>query len=60
MKDYKYYIEAVRQNGYALQNVPVELLTPELCEIAVNQNGYALEHVPVELRTAELFEIAVR
>ncbi|MBA2706121.1 MAG: DUF4116 domain-containing protein [Blastocatellia bacterium] len=36
-------LEAVKQNGYALQFVREQ--TPEICLGAVRQNGYALQYV---------------
>jgi hypothetical protein len=44
-------LELVRQNGLALEHVPHELRTPELCLEAVRQNGWALHYVPDDLRT---------
>ena len=46
--------------GYALQYVPEELKTPELCEVAVSNSGWALKYVPEELRTLDLCELAVK
>ena len=51
---------AVKQNGIALQYIPLNILTDELCEIAVRQNGYALKYVPKNKKTSELCEIAIR
>jgi hypothetical protein len=45
------YMEAVRQNGYALGDVPEEQRTAEVCLAAVRQNGGALCYVPEERRT---------
>ena len=39
----KYCLEAVKQNGYALEYVKEQ--TPEICLEAVKQNGLALEDV---------------
>jgi hypothetical protein len=49
---------ACRQNGYALEYVPVEHRTPEMCTIACTRHGLALEFVPYEHRTPELCAIA--
>jgi hypothetical protein len=38
---------------------PMNLLTPELCEIAVSKYGETLKFVPIELRTPKLCKIAV-
>jgi len=56
----KLCLQAVRQNGDALQYVPENLRTPELCFEAVRQYGYELRFVPQELRTPELCLAAVR
>jgi hypothetical protein len=50
---------AVEQNGYALQEVPDELKTKELCLAAVEEYGLALEYVPEELKTKEICLAAV-
>lgn len=53
---------AVEKNGYALQYVPNELRTPELCEMAIRDdfNALNLQFVPKKLRTPELCELAVK
>lgn len=51
--------QLVSKDAWALEYVPEELITPELCKIAVSQNGWVLQHVPKELRTPELCKIAV-
>jgi len=53
-------LEAVRQNGRALKDVPAALRTPALCLEAVRQHGHALQFVPEVLRTPELCVEAVR
>jgi len=57
---YKYneYLERVKIDGYALEYVPVEYKTEELCKIAVQQDGWSLQHVPEEYRTEELIFMA--
>jgi biotin operon repressor len=40
---YSQDLEAVKQDGYALQDVKEQ--TPEICLAAVQQNGYALQFV---------------
>jgi hypothetical protein len=52
-------IELVEQNGLALEYVPDELRTPEVCDKAVGQDGLALKYVPDELMTREVCEKAV-
>jgi hypothetical protein len=54
--------EAVKQDGMALQCVPQELRTAELCLLAVKNDKYGkvLYFVPQELRTAELCHVAVK
>ena len=48
----------VSNDGRALQFIPKEKRTYELCKIAVSNNRYTLKFVPQELRTAEICEIA--
>src|SRR5574344_1958171 len=52
----KYCLEAVKQNGYALEYVKEQ--TPEICLEAVKQNGYALQYVKEQ--TQELCLEAVK
>ena len=54
------YLEKVKKNGCALEYVPTELHTAELCLAAVKQDCWALEHVPLELRTVKLCLAAVK
>ncbi len=49
-----------KSNGLALQYVPSELRTYELCKLASESNGWMLYCVPRELRTYELCTIACR
>jgi len=58
-KNSEYWKERVSQNGWALEDVPQELKTIELCTIAVSKYGYILQCVPQDLRTPELCKIAV-
>ena len=48
------YLATVQQSGWALQIVPEELRTHEICLAAVQPNGGALQYVPNELRTPEM------
>jgi Domain of unknown function (DUF4116) len=50
---------AIHHNGDALEFVPKDYRTPELCLLAVRQNGQALAYVPSEYRTPELCRIAI-
>jgi hypothetical protein len=50
---------ALRQNSWALEYVPVEFRTDEMCGIAVAHNGNALMYVPEKFRTEEMCRIAV-
>jgi Domain of unknown function (DUF4116) len=50
---------ALEQNGMALEYVPMDKRSLELCRIAIEQNGEALEHLPEEYRTPELCRIAI-
>jgi len=45
--------------GRALEFVPEEFITEELCLLSVRQNGWNLHHVPLKYRTKELCEIAL-
>jgi len=47
-------LKTVRQNGDALEYVPENLKTAELCRIAVRNCADAFKHVPEHLRTLEL------
>ena len=42
----KKYVAAVKQNGWALQHVPEDKRSKELCFAAVKQNGLAIKYVP--------------
>ncbi len=48
------YIEMVRNDGIALEDVPeeVQMAHSEICIEAVKQNGYALQYVPEEVQMA--------
>ena len=50
----------MNNRGDALQFVPPELKTAELCRAAVEDDGWALAFVPKGLRTAELCIAAVK
>ena len=53
-------LEAVKQDGLALEYVPNKLKTTELCLNAVKQNGRALKYVPKNIKTAEVCFEAVK
>ncbi len=53
-------LEAVRQDGFALEWMPDALKTVPLCLGAVRQYGMALKFVPEKLKTEELCRDAVR
>ena len=59
-KEYQGWLEEIYENGYALIDIPEDMRTYELCEIAVKNEGWALEFVPKEFKTKELCEIAVK
>src|SRR3990167_3741377 len=44
-------LEAVRQDGYALEYVPEPLRTKAVCLAAVQQDGWALKYIPEPLCT---------
>jgi hypothetical protein len=50
----------VRQNGYALQYVPENLKTAEMCLAAVKEEAGSLPYVPENLKTAEICLVAVK
>ena len=49
----KKLIEAVKNDGLALEYVPEKLKTPEICSEAVKNYGIALRYVQEEPRTPE-------
>lgn len=55
----KLYLEAIKQNGKALEYVPDKYKSESLCRIATKQNGLALEFVPKNILSKELFMLAV-
>ncbi|MCM3116325.1 DUF4116 domain-containing protein [Neobacillus sp. MER 74] len=55
----KLYLEAIKQNGKALEYVPDKYKSESLCKIAIMQNGLALEFVPKNNLSKELFVLAV-
>ena len=55
MLEYVEWLDEVSNGGCALDDVPDEFRTPELCLVAVSNYEYALEYVPDELKTRELF-----
>jgi hypothetical protein len=59
-KTYDVCLEAVGQNGMALEYVPEEYKDIVMCQVAVNRNGCALMYVPEELRTYKMSLDAVR
>lgn len=55
----KLYLEAIKQNGKALEYVPDKYKSESFCRIAIMQNGLALEFVPKNILSKELFMLAV-
>lgn len=55
----KKYEAKVMKNWKAIEFVPKEFITEEVCMIAVMQSGLALEYVPKELITEEMCMIAI-
>ncbi len=53
-------VDAVRQDGMNLQDVPEGMRTPEVCLETVKQDGMALEFVPEKLKTKELCRAALQ
>ena len=52
-------LEAVRQDGWALRDVPDGLRTPAVCREAV-RNGAPLASVPAHIRSEEICREALR
>jgi uncharacterized protein (TIGR02145 family) len=59
-EEYEKYLEEVKENGLALENVPEALKTAEMCMAAVENEGLALGDVPEALKTAEMCMAAVK
>ena len=59
-KDAEATLEAVRQDGLALRDVPEDLKTEAVCLAAVQQYGQALKFVPKERKTPEVCLEAVK
>ncbi|MDT8862233.1 DUF4116 domain-containing protein [Alkalihalobacillus sp. MEB130] len=55
----KLYLEAIKQNGKALEYVPDKYKSERFCRLAIMQNGLALEFVPKNILSKELFLLAV-
>ncbi|MDV2684001.1 DUF4116 domain-containing protein [Alkalihalophilus lindianensis] len=55
----KLYLEAIKQNGKALEYVPDNYKSESFCRIAIAQNGLALKFVPKNILSKELFMLAV-
>ncbi|MCL2207773.1 MAG: DUF4116 domain-containing protein [Fibromonadales bacterium] len=54
------FIEAVKKDGYVLEQVPESFRTAEVCLAAVQNSGYALEYVPEKLKTEEICLEAIK
>lgn len=46
MSQYETYLAAVKQDGYIIKKVPLQLLSKEICIAAVKQNGTAIQFIP--------------
>ena len=57
---YKYIKKPITKYADALEYVPNEMKTAEICNIAVEHNGYAIRFVPNEIKTEEICRTAVR
>lgn len=53
------YRIAVIQNEKAIQYIPEESRTQDLCELAIESNGDTLQYVPIKFKTKELCKIAI-
>lgn len=47
-------LEAVKQNGYVLEDIPSEFLTTDICLEAVKQESNAIKYVPPQHQTREV------
>jgi len=56
----EFFLAIVKRYKDALELVPEDFKTAELCLEAVKQNGYALQYVPENLKTTELCLEAVK
>ena len=54
------FIEAVKKDGYVLEQVPERFRTADVCMAAVQNRGYALEYVPEILKTEEICLEAIK
>jgi hypothetical protein len=54
------HLAKVRQDGLAIQHVPPEQRSPEVCLAAVQQNGRAIQHLSATERTTQVRLAAVR
>lgn len=54
------FIEAVKRDGYVLEQVPERFKTAEVCLAAVQSWGYALEYVPEQLKTETICLEAIK
>ena len=59
-KEYQGWLEEIYENGYALIDIPEDMRTYELCEVAVKDFPYALQYVPEELKTPRLCYVAIK
>lgn len=51
--------KVLRTRGYLLREIPKNLRSKIICDIAVKQSGTALKHVPLKWKTKKLMKIAV-
>jgi hypothetical protein len=56
----KVYVESVKHDGMALEQVPKENRYPQVCSAAVKDNGLALYYVPEGVRTPGICLIAIQ
>ncbi len=54
------HLDAVKNDGRAIELVPENERDAEICMAAVARNGYALRKVPLEVCAKELREAAIR
>ena len=59
-KDREIILEAVQQNGMALEYVPIKMLDREIILEAVRKNGLAVMYVPIKMLDREIVLEAVR
>lgn len=56
---YKEALARVKQSGWAIKDIPDNLLSIEICLAAVNTNALSVQGIPERLQTPEIYLLAV-